>query len=210
METLRDILDAAGRGAFPRPDGGTTVVGQPAARDAGVFAFTAHSVIALDEDPEWVRAALAATGCDALAAPMNPRFLTALMDRTGRRCDTVDVMLTGAPLPGGPGPDLREIHDPAHPRVVSSRARRDEVRVWTVDGAVLVLGRGVAGRLEVAVEVPEEVRQRGLGRELLRAARRLSGGEPVWAQVSPGNARSLRAFEAAGYRAVGSELLLRR
>ncbi|MBZ9642391.1 GNAT family N-acetyltransferase, partial [Streptomyces sp. PSKA30] len=35
----------------------------------------------------------------------------------------------------------------------------------------------------------------------------LSGGEPVWAQVSAGNARSLRALQAAGYRPVGSEAL---
>ncbi|MEU9735575.1 GNAT family N-acetyltransferase [Streptomyces sp. NPDC048002] len=209
MATLRDILDAAARGAFPRPDGGTTVVAQPAGRDAGVFAFTAHSVIALDEDPQWVRDTLAATACDALAAAMNPRFLTALMDRTGRGCDTVDVMLTGAPLPGRPSLALREIDDPGHPRVVSSRARRAEVRVWTAGGGVLVLGRGVAGRLEVAVEVPEGARHRGLGRELLLAARRLTGGEPLWAQVAAGNARSMRAFEAAGYRPVGSEVLLR-
>jgi RimJ/RimL family protein N-acetyltransferase len=36
----------------------------------------------------------------------------------------------------------------------------------------------------------------------------LTGGAPVWAQVSAGNARSLRAFQAAGYRPVGSEALL--
>lgn len=41
----------------------------------------------------------------------------------------------------------------------------------------------------------------------MTAARQLSGGEPVWAQVSAGNARSLRAFQAAGYLPVGSEAL---
>jgi hypothetical protein len=30
----------------------------------------------------------------------------------------------------------------------------------------------------------------------------------VWAQVSPGNAASVRAFLAAGYRPVGAEALL--
>lgn len=47
--TLRDILDAAARGVFPPPDGGTTVVPQHAHRDAGVIAFTAHSVVFTDE-----------------------------------------------------------------------------------------------------------------------------------------------------------------
>jgi hypothetical protein len=101
-----------------------------------------------------------------------------------------------------------EIDDPGHPRVVRSRKRRNDVRVWAAQGGVLVLGRGVAGRLEVAVEVDAELRHRGLGRALASAARHLSEGEPVWAQVSAGNARSLRAFQAAGYPPVGSEALL--
>ncbi|CAL9589546.1 hypothetical protein SUDANB176_05204 [Streptomyces sp. enrichment culture] len=213
--TLRDILDAAARGVFPAPDGGTTVVAQPSGRDAGVLAFTAHSVVFTDEDPAWVRRTLASADCDALAATMNARFLAAFMERTGRRTDTIDVMTVAAPLPDAPLPDgpplaLERIDDPGHPRVVSARGRRDDVRVWAADGGVLILGRGIAGRLEVAVEVAEEARHRGLGRRLALAARRLTGGEPVWAQISPGNARSLRAFQAAGYRPVGSEALFLR
>lgn len=207
-DTLADILDAAGRGVFPPADGGTTIVPQPSARDAGVLAFTAHSVVFTDEDPDWVHGVLARTECDALAATMNARFLTALMDRTGRTSDTVDVLLTGAALPGEPPVALTEVDDPGHPRVVSAMRRRDGVRVWTTDSAVLVLGRGVAGRWEVAVEVEEGVRHLEVGRRLVSAARRLTGGAPVWAQVSAGNARSLRAFQAAGYRPVGSEVLL--
>ncbi|EFL34989.1 conserved hypothetical protein [Streptomyces viridochromogenes DSM 40736] len=207
-DTLRGILDAAARGVFPPADGGTTIVGQPSARDAGVLAFTAHSVVFTDEDPDWVRHTLAGTDGDRLAATMNARFLTALMDRTGRGSDTIDVVLTGAALPGEPALALAEIDDPGHPRVVSARRRRDDVRVWAADGGVLVLGRGVAGRWEVAVEVDEGARHRGLGRRLAAAARHLAGGAPVWAQVSAGNARSLRAFQAAGYRPVASEVLL--
>ncbi|MFE7648735.1 GNAT family N-acetyltransferase [Streptomyces phaeoluteigriseus] len=208
METLRDILDAAARGVFPPADGRTTIVPQACRRDAGVLSFTAHSVVFTDEDPEWVRGALRATGCDPLAATLNARFLTAFMDRTGRRSDTVDAMVVGSPLTGRPAVELTEIDDPDHPRVTSSRRRRDDVRVWAADGGVLVLGRGVAGRLEAAVEVDADVRHRGLGRALVTAARQLAGGEPVWAQISPGNARSMRAFQAAGYVPVGAEALL--
>ncbi|MCI3273234.1 GNAT family N-acetyltransferase [Streptomyces cylindrosporus] len=207
METLRDILDAAARGVFPPADGRTTVVPQACDRDAGVLAFTAHAVVFTDEDPEWVYKTLRATDCDELAAPMNPRFLAALLDRTGRTADTVDAMLVGSPLPGEPPLALREIEDGEHPRIVYARRRRDEVRAWTADGGVLVTGRGVGGRPEVSVEVDEGVRHRGLGRLLVTAARHLVT-EPLWAQVSPGNARSMRAFQAAGYRPVGSEVLL--
>ncbi|MET9962853.1 GNAT family N-acetyltransferase [Streptomyces sp. NPDC006326] len=206
---LGAILDAAAAGRFPPPDGGTTVVPQPSPRDAGVIAFTAHSVVFTDEDPDWVRSTLAAVDCDALAATMHPRFLGALLDRTGRTTDTVDLLTVAGPLPGEPALELREIADPDHPRVRRARRRRSEVRVWAADGGVLVLGRGVADRWEVAVEVDEAVRHRGLGRDLARAARHLvPGGEPVWSQQAAGNARSIRAFQAAGFRPVGSEALL--
>ncbi|MER6244908.1 GNAT family N-acetyltransferase [Streptomyces griseorubiginosus] len=207
METLRDILDAAARGVLPPADGGTTIVPQVCHRDAGVLSFTAHSVVFTDEDPEWVRATLRGLDCDPLAATMNPRFLTALLERTGRRSETIDAMLVADPLPGGPPLALKEIEDANHPRIAYARGRRDDIRAWTADGGVLVTGRGVGGRLEVSVEVDEAVRQRGLGRVLVSAARHLAG-EPLWAQVSPGNARSLRAFQAAGYRPVGAEAVL--
>ncbi|MGY4928449.1 N-acetyltransferase family protein [Streptomyces sp. 900105755] len=206
-ETLRDILDAAAQGVFPPPDGRTTVVPQPSPRDAGVLSFTAHSVVFVDEDPEWVYDTLRATPSDPLAATMNSRFLTALMDRTGREQETIDALLVAGPLPGRPELPLTELTGPDHSRVDYARARRDEVRAWTVAGGVLVLGRGVAGRLEVSVEVDQGVRQRGLGRALVAAARQFAD-EPLWAQVAPGNARSVRAFQAAGYVPVGAEALL--
>ncbi|MGW2949693.1 GNAT family N-acetyltransferase [Streptomyces eurythermus] len=209
METLRDILDAAAAGRFPPADGATRVLPQPSPRDAGVLSFTAHTVVFTDEDPEWVYETLRAVDSDPLAASMSPRFLTALLERTGRTAETIDAVLVGDPLPGEPSCALREIDDPAHPRIAYARRRRDGVRAWAADGGVLALGRGVAGRLEVSVEVDAGARHRGLGRQLVTAARKLAG-EPLWAQVAPGNARALRVFQAAGYRPVGAELLLQR
>ncbi|MDT0344627.1 GNAT family N-acetyltransferase [Streptomyces litchfieldiae] len=208
-QTLSEIVEAAADGRFPPPDGGTTVVPQENHRDAGVLAFTAHAVVFTDEDPEWVLATLAALDCDALAAAMNPRFLTALLDRTGRVTDTIDLLTVADPLPGEPSLELREMTDRDHPRAQRARRRRDDVRVWAADGGVLVLGRGVAGRWETAIEVDEAARHRGLGRALATAARHLvPPGEPVWSQQAAGNARSVRAFRAAGYRPVGAEALL--
>ncbi|WP_329123112.1 GNAT family N-acetyltransferase [Streptomyces sp. NBC_01465] len=207
-DSLAGILAAAARGRFPPMDGAVTVLGQPGARDAGVLAFTAHSVVFTDEDPQWVREELAAARSDALAAAMNPGFLAALLTRTGRRMDTIDLLTVAPALPGEPDLVLKEIEDQDHPRVVTSRRRRDGVRVWAADGGVVVLGRGVAGRWEAAIEVDKSARGRGLGVRLAVAARHLVPDEVVWAQQAPGNARSVRAFQAAGYRAVGSEALM--
>ncbi|KRV49972.1 GCN5 family acetyltransferase [Wenjunlia vitaminophila] len=206
--TLAGLLDAAATGRFPPADGAVTVVPQPNRRDAGVIAFTAHSVVFTDEDPAWVRATLAALDCDELAATMNTRFLTALLERTGRTTDTIDLLTVATALPGDPPIGLRRIVDREHPRVVRARQRRDEVAVWAAEGGLLVLGRGVAGRWEAAVEVEETARHRGLGRALATAARHLvPAGEPVWSQQAAGNARSVRAFQAAGFRPVGAEAL---
>jgi GNAT superfamily N-acetyltransferase len=51
-------------------------------------------------------------------------------------------------------------------------------------GGLLVLGRGLAGRWEVAVEVEPGSRGHGLGRALVAAAPGLlPPGETLWAQV---------------------------
>jgi GNAT superfamily N-acetyltransferase len=166
-------------------------------------------VVFTDEDPDWVRHTLATLDCDGLAATMNPRFLAALLDRTGRSTDTIDLLTVASSLPGPPPLRLTEGPDAGHTRAGRARRRRDDVRVWAADGGVVVLGRGVAGRWETAIEVDEDCRHRGLGRALATAARHLvPDGQPLWAQQAAGNARSVRAFQAAGFRPVGAEALL--
>ena len=96
-----------------------------------------------------------------------------------------------------------------HPRVRRARRYRDDLAVWAGDGAVVLMGRGVAGRWEVAVEVDPRRRNQGIGRCAARAARHLvPAGEPLWAQISPGNVASVRAFLAAGFVPAGAEALL--
>lgn len=155
-----------------------------------------------------MRSVLDAAPGDALAATMHPYFLSALLARSGRQMNTIDLLTVADALPGEPEIALREIKDPEHPRVARAMKYRDEVRVWSADGGVVILGRGVAGRWETAIEVDEEARGRRLGERLARAARHLVPDSAVWAQQSPGNARSVRTFQAAGYRPVGSEALL--
>lgn len=208
MGELTALLADAARGVFPPPDGGTTVLSPASPRDTAVLALTAHAVVVTREDPEWVRATLAALPGDPLGAVLSPGFLTALADRTGLAPGSVDLLTVAHALPGPPGIPLREVADPSHPRVARARLHRDAVRVRSADEGLLVLGRGVAGRWEAAVEVGPAARGRGAGRRLARAARHLvPDGEVVWAQQAVGNAASVRAFQAAGYRPVGAEVL---
>jgi len=59
----------------------------------------------------------------------------------------------------------------------------------------------------MAYEVAPAARDRGLGRRLAASAGRFVDGEPLFAQVSPGNAASMRACLAAGYTPIGAEVL---
>jgi GNAT superfamily N-acetyltransferase len=115
-------------------------------------------------------------------------------------------------LPGEPPLALQRVDDDSHPRVRRAHVYRSDVSVWTLpDGAgVLILGRGLAGRWEAAFEVEPAHQGRGLGRLLAQSARHVlpAGAPGVWAQVSPGNAASVRTLLAAGYLPVGSEALL--
>ena len=50
----------------------------------------------------------------------------------------------------------------------------------------------------------------GRGRELACAARTITDSEPIFMQTAPGNAASLRAILAAGFKPIGSEVLFLR
>jgi GNAT superfamily N-acetyltransferase len=208
-DALRVLLAAAGAGRLPPPDGTVRVMPAPQGHLDAVLGFTAHHIVAAAVDETWVRAHLHP---DDLAGPMRAHFLAALGDELGAEPGSLDVVLA-AIGEGGAVDALQEVLDADHPRVERARRWRDEVRVFvTADGAgVLTLGRGLAGRLEGAFEVEPGRRGAGLGRRLAAAARTLApSGEPVFMQTAPGNAASLRAILAAGFRPIGSEVLLLR
>ena len=207
---LAALFQEAGRGVFPSTDGDVSVLRQPASGAAAVLAFTGHIVIAADVEPEWVTQQLPSAD---LSDYLNPPFLAALSERVSRRVNCVDLVAYGSALAGSPPLPLTEIVDRSHPRVRRAERYRTDVRVWAVEGGIVVLGRGLAGRLEVAFEVDPDHRARGLGRALARSALQLAGrlhpDEPgVWAQVAPGNAASVRTVLAAGYEPIGAEALL--
>jgi GNAT superfamily N-acetyltransferase len=145
---------------------------------------------------------------DPIALPLGARFLTALADRVGAEPGVLDAVLV-APAERSAGLELVAA-ELDHPRVRRALVHRAEVRIWaTPDGAgLLTVGRGVAGRWEVSLEVEPAARGRGLGTALAAAAGAcIPDGAALWAQVAPANTASLRAFLAAGYRPVGAEVL---
>jgi GNAT superfamily N-acetyltransferase len=204
---LADLLDGAADGRFPPADGTVTILPQPSPRDAGVLAFTAHSVVFVDADPVWVRGLLPPGD---LSGPVLPPFLEALGAKTGRPANCVDMLCVAPAQTGPPRVALTPARREDHPRVARALRYRDDVRTWEAPGAILTLGRGLAGRWEVAVEIDPAYRGVGLGRAVAAAARHLvPDGAPLWAQITPGNAASVRAFLAAGYRPAGAEVLFR-
>ena len=206
---LGALLDAAAAGKFPPADGAVEIVSQPGERDAGVISFTGFAVVFADTDPDWIAGELPA---DDLSAPLSVRFLHALGQRLGRQPGDIDMLACAVPLSGAPPRELMlgEIDPTAqHARIARALRYRDDVRAWQTAGGVIVLGRGVAGRWETAIEVDPHYRGAGLGSRLASAARQLvPDGSPVWAQIAPGNAASIKAFLRAGFRPIGGESLM--
>ncbi len=178
----------------------------PSPRDSGVIGFTAHAVVFTDADPAWVRARLPD---DDPSRPLSPAFLQALGAHTCREAHIIDMLCVASSRSGQPGMTLRPEPDVAHPRIARAMRYRDDVRAWRTNGGLVLIGRGVASRWEVAIEVDPGYRGNGLGRALASAARHLVPDHgPVWAQIAPANAASVRAFLAAGFQPAGAEALL--
>jgi GNAT superfamily N-acetyltransferase len=205
-ERLADLLDAAAGGVYPAPDGLLEVFPSPPGLADAIVAFTAHTVVAADVDPEAVAEQLPA---GSLSAPLQPLFLSWLATELRSQAGSLDVLLVAGGAKAA-GVELVELTEADHPRLRRAHRYRNDLRVYAPvgGGALIILGRGLAGRHEVSIEVDPEWQGKGLGRSLAQSARALvPAQEPLFAQVAPGNAASLRAFLAAGYRPVGAEVL---
>lgn len=203
MHPLLQLFLAAANGRFPPPDGTVVVVASPAADQRAVVAFTGHAVIAAAVDPGDARA----LGADGFGGALHPRVLAWLAGADGT-IGVNDVTLVARGQGGSPA--LAARHDlEDHHRVWHARALRHDVQVLGDERGLVTLGLGLAGRLEMSVEADPGLHGTGAGRALIAAAlTSVPAGEPVFAAVSPGNARSLRAFLAVGFVPVASELII--
>jgi GNAT superfamily N-acetyltransferase len=204
--TVADLLASVERGDYPPADGGLTLLPSPCDRDAAVVTFTGHVVVVADVSSDWLARHLRP---GELSEAFTPPFLGAIAAELGRRINAIDLLALATPLHGDPPIELRPTAGSDHPRVRRACRYRSEVSVWHTDGGLVAVGRGFADRWEVAVEVDPDHQGRGLGRRLATAARHLVPDQrSLWAQIAPGNAASVRAFLAAGFRPVGQEALL--
>lgn len=197
---LQVLLDAA-EGVFPEDDGSVTVL-PPLPRGLECsLALTGRAYVAT----ALTTTEIMALGPDGYGGSMAPGFLRALAgdDRIG--CD-LDVVLVARGTGGGDLPERSDLWD--HSRVLHAVDLRDDVRVHGDERGFVTLSAGLAGRREISIET--DATGRGDGPSLLRDALRLvPAGEPVFAAVAPGNARSLRMFLRLGFTPIGSEVIMR-
>lgn len=195
----------AANGRFPPVDGRVTVLPPlPGGLECSV-AFTGHAVVAT----ALTEKAVHAQGPDGFGASLSPDFLLYLAGPTGW-IGVLDATLTARGTGGQPRlARLTGADD--HPRVRHAKSLRTNVEVYGDERGLVTLADGLAGRRELSIELHgAHDGGRGLGKSLLADALTLAAeAEPVFAAVSPGNARSLRAFLASGFTPVGSEVQLR-
>ena len=198
---LRLMLDAT-EGRFPPVDGGVTMLPPAAPGLAAVVGFTGHAVIAATA----TREDALAHGADGFGGALHPRVLNWLGGDGS--IGVVDAILVGRGAGGPPRLSTFDADD-THPRVAHARKVRTGVKIYGDDRGIVTLADGLAGRLEISVEAEPGGQGCGWDQSLVSDALTLvERGAPVFAAVSPGNARSLRAFLGLGFVPIGSEVLI--
>ena len=191
----------AADGEFPAADGGFTMLPPVAGGKSAVVAFTGHAFIATD----MALADIDDLPLDGFGAAHGPGLLVRLA--RGGLIDVIDATMFARGRGGGSLPLTTSLDD--HPRVRYARSLRADVVVHGDEGGFVTLANGLAGRREMSVEIPDTSRGVGVGRALIEEALRLvPAGELLFAAVSPGNTRSLRAFLAIGFTPICSEVII--
>lgn len=199
---LLSVLTDAAADRFPPVDGRVVFMPPPRPGLEAVVSLTGRVYLLTSlTAPDFAGLPL-----DGFGAALAPEVLLRLAGRGGT-VGVIDTTLVARGTGRG-GPPPRTDLD-AHPRVRHARALREDVRVHGDGRGLVTVARGLAGRTDMSVEAAP-AHARGAGRSLVTDALGLvPEGEPVFAAVSPGHARSLRAFLAVGFRPLGSEVLVR-
>lgn len=199
-EVMRDVA----RGCFPPVDGVAEVVPPDPAGTHAVVDFTGHSFILTD----LVATQLTRFQPNGFGAAMQPRLLTRLAGPTGV-IGTVDLVMVARRSRTHSYPLPRRTDLDEHPRVQRARHHRQDVVAYGDERGLACIGNGLVGRREIAIELTGAAPAQGSGRDVLRAAlEHVPDGEFVFAQVSPGNAASIRMFLACGFVPIGGEVII--
>jgi hypothetical protein len=211
---LAGLIAAAAAGRFPVAGGGWQRVPPWRPGLEAVIAFTGHAVFAVQ--PDVTGHLLTSLGADGFGGAHDPRLITALAGPDGW-IDSLDILMaargTGR---AGVAPLLADRPDLAsHPRAQFAAGLRDHPRtVGYPDprrSALAVISTGIAGLTELSFELEPGRRGTGDGARLARdALSAVPSGQLAVAAVAPGNAASVRALLAAGFKPLGSLQLFRR
>jgi hypothetical protein len=200
---LLAVLTRAAEGSPPPVDGAVEIVPELGSGRRCVLSFTGHAYLATSQ-----RAAdFADLALDGFGRALQPEVLLRLAE-DGRQVGVLDATLVtrgrgGNPSPLTERPDLED-----QPRVRHARHLREDVQVYGDERGLVILARGLAGRLELSIAVTAE-QGRGVGPGLLADGLALvPEGHLVFAAVSPGNVRSLRLFLRSGFEPIGSEVIV--
>jgi hypothetical protein len=209
VHPLAAVLDASARGDFPSADGAVDVLPPDGDSTRAVVAMTGHAFVLADIGAADL-ARLMGTAVGGFGAALMPAVLTWLADGD-RTIGSTDVVLVAAGTGGATSVYPTTRYDD-HQRVLRARAHRRDVAVYGDAHGVAIVGRGLVGRTELAVELfDQRSSSQRAGRRLIAAGlAAVPAGEWCWAQVAAGNARSLRAFLACGFRPICAEVLITR
>jgi hypothetical protein len=207
---LARILDHAADGRFPAADGGVDVLAPDEDGTRAVVALTGHAYVLADVAAGELVRRMPSGWSGGFGGILHPDVLSWLAEGGGE-VGTVDVVLVARGV-GGAAASAAPLDGilAEHARVQRALRHRRNVEVVVEPDGVVVLGRGLVGRRELSVELFDpSTASSGAGRALIVAGLRcVPVGAWCWAQVAPGNARSLRAFLSCGFTPIGSEVLI--
>jgi hypothetical protein len=207
---LAAILEEAAAGRFPAADGVVDVLPADGDGTRAVVAFTGHACVLADVTGGELEQRMPGGKEGGFGGALHPDVLRWLAAEN-REIGSIDVVLAARGVGSAPGA-ATPLDDvlAEHARVQRALRHRRDVEVVVEADGVVILGRGLVGRRELSVELFDPATpSAGAGRRLIAAGlAAVPVGEWCWAQVAPGNARSLRAFLACGFTPIASEVLI--
>ena len=196
------ILHDAAAGRFPPVDGSVTYLPPFFDGREAIVAFTGHATIASRLGPD----DLADLAPDGFGSACGPAVQLRMAE--GGTVGDLDVTLFARGTGGGRSMPPTDRWDD-HTRVLFARELRTGVVVHGDERGFFTISRGLAGRREISIEIVADLHGSQAGRAMIAdALDAVPRGELIFAGVSPGNARSLRSFLAAGFTPIGSEVVI--